>query len=536
MNLLAKGWRWRGRYKHNRTLLHHTAVRGQDRCVSIILKLARYAAKKDASAVDDFINLQDDRNWTALHYAAAGGFTGTAKKLLDAGACPLKVDANGKTAFDIAKEGDFAPVVLWMDRKSPFPTESMADIFRWNDLHCAARCDDILAFEAAVENSVDLSPKDRFGRTPLHLAIETGNRKSVDFLARVSAPSEDDLWQLAQFAIKRDQPEMGRLLLEMLPTGGAQSATSREVSQELLFWAARSGNLFIAERLCQVGVALGEYTLDGTNTPLHIVCARGDVALAELLIAHGASLSKPNKMCRAPLHEAIIQATEKEPPSSGELVALLVSKGADVNQFMKQLYVPNTCTYGVPELTPLHCALTYGHFGPNLEILHILLRNGADINLESVDHKTALWIVQRALFEAPFARDNSAWNEKRRAQALETAAVFRQYHPNIVLDVLGNCRTVFHQAAFDGDVKTVRMMLENGVPVDSRSLDKDHRNTALFYAVEQGQVEIVRALLEFGADTYSACIGRDKNVLLEVARSRHDGQVADILLRAQKTT
>lgn len=58
-------------------------------------------------------------------------------------------------------------------------------------------------------------------------------------------------------------------------------------------------------------------------------------------------------------------------------------------------------------------------------------------------------------------------------------------------------KEAFFQAARDGDVTRVNELLESGVPVDVRS---PYNATALMFASSKGQIEVVRVLLEAGAD------------------------------------
>ena len=68
----------------------------------------------------------------------------------------------------------------------------------------------------------------------------------------------------------------------------------------------------------------------------------------------------------------------------------------------------------------------------------------------------------------------------------------------IVLTSLSACFTPLHQAAIDGDVATVRALLEQGMDVNT---DFGRTGlTALHYAARHGHLDIVRVLLDRGAD------------------------------------
>lgn len=80
-----------------------------------ILKLVRQRLKDDASLAKIF-----DGGMTPLHRVARGGRAAIVKWLLDAGADPTAVDANGKTAIGVAREKNHeqvaAAIELWMTR------------------------------------------------------------------------------------------------------------------------------------------------------------------------------------------------------------------------------------------------------------------------------------------------------------------------------------------------------------------------------------------------------------------------------------
>lgn len=59
--------------------------------------------------------------------------------------------------------------------------------------------------------------------------------------------------------------------------------------------------------------------------------------------------------------------------------------------------------------------------------------------------------------------------------------------------------TLLHVVAVWGDVNAARVLLDAGVEID---LPGEHGYTALLEAVEQGHVDVVRLLLERGADPY----------------------------------
>ena len=85
------------------------------------------------------------------------------------------------------------------------------------------------------------------------------------------------------------------------------------------------------------------------QTALHLVCDRGDLALAKLLIEHGAAVNVYDAWGFSPLH----YATEHEPA----LAKLLLDQGADVNGENMR-----------PDMTPLDIAISANNT-PVIELL-----------------------------------------------------------------------------------------------------------------------------------------------------------------------
>ncbi|MCX6855857.1 MAG: ankyrin repeat domain-containing protein [Verrucomicrobia bacterium] len=83
-----------------------------------------------------------------------------------------------------------------------------------------------------------------------------------------------------------------------------------------------------------------------------------------------------------------------------------------------------------------------------------------------------------------------------------------------------------HQAAFGGHVEVVDMLLKAGATVDLRCGEGE---TALFMAVYKNRTDVVRRMLEAGANSTLEVNGK---TVLEVARSKGFGDVISLLERA----
>lgn len=102
---------------------------------------------------------------------------------------------------------------------------------------------------------------------------------------------------------------------------------------------------------------------------LYWAIANGHIKIAETLIAAGADVNKVDSgMHWTPLMHAVYQAARD--PSRNKMVVLLIEKGADVNL--------NPQGY-----TALHVAVNNGTEKNASQVLDLLLRNGANPNLEA---------------------------------------------------------------------------------------------------------------------------------------------------------
>ena len=58
--------------------------------------------------------------------------------------------------------------------------------------------------------------------------------------------------------------------------------------------------------------------------------------------------------------------------------------------------------------------------------------------------------------------------------------------------------TLLHDMAFTGDIHKARLLLDHGAAIDP--IDDEYQSTPLGYAAHWGKQEMVRLLLEWGAD------------------------------------
>lgn len=142
----------------------------------------------------------------------------------------------------------------------------------------------------------------------------------------------------------------------------------RSVEKTPLYLAVAANNIEEADRLLAEGANPGEKAMMG-HSPL-IMAARCDYSLiAERLLKAGADPNQKDNLQWAPLHHAI-----KTDNANLDMISILVRHGADVNVTDSHLR------------TPLHRAAQFGH----VEVVRLLLRLGADPNAKDKNGWTPL--------------------------------------------------------------------------------------------------------------------------------------------------
>lgn len=139
--------------------------------------------------------------------------------------------------------------------------------------------------------------------------------------------------------------------------------------QSLIAQAAIAGDAEAVEELLQQSPELVHgYSQDGW-TPLHLAAYLGHRAVAEVLLRNGADVNARahNGLANTPILRAVMG-------QQGEMVALLLAHGADVN-------TPN-----IAGSTPLHKAAIEG----NDSLVRLLLAHGAAVNARNTGGQTPL--------------------------------------------------------------------------------------------------------------------------------------------------
>lgn len=154
------------------------------------------------------------------------------------------------------------------------------------------------------------------------------------------------------------------LVSETIHHGMAKSEI--QSSYDSLWDAAMNGTISDVEKLLASGINPNEYE---EESALHAAAQKDDVAIAKLLLKHGANIhAKSYESGWTPLHQAAAWGHI-------EIAQLLVEHGAKVNEQAQ----PISQDVYVTHETPLHVAAN----AQQIEMVTFLVKKGADVNAQS---------------------------------------------------------------------------------------------------------------------------------------------------------
>ncbi|KAL6799179.1 ankyrin repeat-containing domain protein [Trichoderma sp. SZMC 28013] len=284
------------------------------------------------------------------------------------------------------------------------------------------------------------------GWTPMHWASLGGHGTIVKLLLENDAHPDgwEEKWTPLKLAVENDHTVVMKLLLE----GGA-NPNDRDLD-DYLEHASKTGNIDMAKLLFR----WCDYQ-PNRRYLLHIATQRGHEAMMTLLLDEGFDLESQDEEGWTPLQHAAANGHEA-------VVKLLLQKGAN----------PESKNKGGQ--TPLFEAAKNGHDA----ILRLLLQKGANLDIKDKWGRT------------PLLQAMDFGHEAVTKLLLENGAN--------LLEVPVDSDTPLIIASRNGDYQMVKLLLEHGVnpnPEKPRAW-----TTALHSAASKGHVEIVRLLLNKGAD------------------------------------
>ncbi|KAL6819003.1 ankyrin repeat-containing domain protein [Trichoderma camerunense] len=434
------------------TPLQHACLVGNEKIVDILLD-------RDAP-----IEIAGYDGITPMHCAVRSGNADILQMLVDkvksgrqkyTGKGVVHVDRNERHPIHwAAVRGDVDSVWLLKD------DISLKDRFGWTCLHLAAIYGHEELLTCIIEDcGADINIGDNDSRTPLHLAIENKSLPAIPLLinagADVNAKSKDGSTPL-HIAVK--QVETVQLLLE---NGADKEATDLE-GRTPLYQALADGTIEVATLLIDEGANVATAAKDG-RTPLHMALSLGakGFSIAKRLLQSDSSKAKDYAKAKAKDEATPLHIAAEHGPS--EAIELLRKLGANVNALDD---------FGQ---TPLLISI----YKKKWDIAELLIKGGADVDADKREGYAPLLGAV-------------AGGSDRIVQLLLKAKVD-------VDAVDEDGYSSLHLAVSQHELNILQQLLKAGANIDAVS--EAGNQTPLHMAVRNKYRDIVKILLEKGAST-----------------------------------
>lgn len=482
--------------KDGQTALHMAAEKGRDKIVDLLIK---YRAT---------VNAKTKNGVTPIWIATQHGHDKVVKALLDNGACVDTRDiTSGKTILFLAVEMGILKIVRYiLDHKPDIECtqnkmslvramigtapqhklildkllkhgftfvvdynllvlaiekgctdiakqclETKADTLlknvphRTSPLHLAIKCKQFDIVKMLLNYNVDVNGFDEYDRTPLFYATLTGHVETVKLLLAHKA-SVTTCPGLLINAVRNDSKEIVNLLLRQ-PNIDVNEIDKKTLKRPLHFCAhneATDGwdSIFFKPQFRNAA----EHAAKPPST--EVKCE-----IAKILLDAGADINAKCIDGKSTLHYACLKGYD-------HLVGVLFEHGA-------KIFADDTGD------TPLHLNTYNG----NMNILKMLISNGADVNAKTEDGSTPVHYATHEVqigFLEHLLKNGANVDEKEE-----------------------NGSTALHIAAENDYCDFVELLLKYGADIDAT----DNRGwSALYIATNCGNSSVVRTLLEFGCN------------------------------------
>ncbi|MFW9908924.1 MAG: ankyrin repeat domain-containing protein [Candidatus Thorarchaeota archaeon] len=297
----------------------------------------------------------------------------------------------------------------------------------------------------------------------------------------------------------------------------------RDIDRKLLD-AVKNGDLDAVKQALEQGADINIKEEDFGDSPLHIACSNGDVAIAEYLLDNNADLLLMNRVDMTPLHLAARDGR-------ASVVRLILSRAKEINERILNdvLHVASMSVYGTDEIVRMIDDFRTKQVRPSTD---------------SLEDANALLLV--ASEDGDYAQATKALNEGadpniqdgRGMRPLLWAAL--RGHLEIVESLLDNGAningtndadwTALMEASMEGHIEVVKLLLARGADVNAKTVVS---GTALMFSSGTGHIEIVKLLLDHGADISIEISGTEDDdgmTALDYARRYGHPDIAELLM------
>jgi serpin B len=375
----------------------------------------------------------------------------------------------------------------------------------------AAGAGDVEEGMRLIRRGADVNARNRNGSGPVYAAMWNDRANMVRHL--VNAGAHVDLRVAAYLG---DAEAVKKLIQAGKPVNGPGDTP--------LHLAAARGNVAVAAILLAGGADVNANDQYADEMPLHLAASHGHGDMVELLIAKGARVDVKNAFDMTPLHRAVESghretvevlikhgANVNEPTNNGgsplrmaihrgdrAIIELLVRRGADINRDIEY------------DGMPLIAAAAHG----GKEWAEWFMTLGADVNAKGKDGHSTLYEARRlddrdgltckSVIETLLAHGAAIREDKDGAIAVLSFAARHDFN-DLAEKILtagapldGRATGgVLLEALTRGNRELTKSLIQHGADVDPGDSRKD---TPLHYVAHAGDPELAVLLLERGAD------------------------------------
>ena len=363
-------------------------------------------------------------------------------------------------------------------------------------------------------------------RTFLLIALSVGAAFAQSRPANVNQRAVDGSTPLQWAVYEGNVAEVRRLI-----KAGANVSLANNYGATPMSLAAEAGNAEIIKLLLEAGADAESPNADG-QTALLAVSRTGNVEAAKLLLDRGAKVDAKERFGgQTPL----MWASARRHP---QMMQFLISKGANVNaRSIDRDYQRHVTAEGRPK------SMDSGGFTPLLysarencrACVEVLLKNGADINLPDPDGVSPLlvaimnanWDLAKQLIEA--GADVNQWDIYGEAP-LFTAVGLRS-------QLSGGKGSIDPLNETNG-MTILQMLLERGAnpnmqlffrPANVRGSTNTRGSTPLIRAVNGADMEVMKLLLQHGADANLIMADRQTAIMAVIAGRASETQALEMI-------
>ncbi len=325
--------------------------------------------------------------------------------------------------------------------------------------------------------------------------VNNQNMDQIDKGADINSQSTTNKFTDLMFAAQKGSLKTVKELLK-------ETLTSLNVQDEngasALMIAIENNHFDIAMFLLKKGPLINLQTTSNKDTALTIATRNNKLAIVTKLLENGADI---NHQTTSNQDTALTIATRN---NLFEMVKLLLNKGADINH----------------QATSGTTALMIATINNKLDIVTEILKSNPNINIHDTNGKTALMLAKKqgnsGIIQA--LKKHSEQINKNLLHALNNKNIDQiikliRQGANINLQTT-NGHTALMIAIINNKIDIVKELLKNGADINLQSNENKH--TALMVAIEYNNLAIVTELLKNGADINLTDAGRNTALMFAI--------------------